>query len=70
LVLLVYTLWRNIIPFPEGAARWLPITAAVWLLAALAFVLLRPAVARRAGEQLTAAEGLVPTGEVRTGEAV
>jgi hypothetical protein len=55
--LLVYTLWRNIVPFPEGSARWLPITPAVWLLAALAFVLARPVVARRAGERLTAADG-------------
>jgi amino acid transporter len=70
LVVLGYTLWRNVIPFPEGSARWLPITATVWLLAALAFVLLRPAVARRAGEQLTAAEGLTATAGVHTGEAV
>ncbi len=70
LALLGYTLWRNIIPFPEGSARWLPVTAAVWLLAALAFVLLRPGIARRAGEQLTAAEGLASEPDVRTGEAV
>ncbi|MGZ4551861.1 MAG: APC family permease, partial [Blastococcus sp.] len=67
LALLGYTL---IIPFPEGSARWLPVTAAVWLLAALAFVLLRPGIARRAGEQLTAAEGLASEPDVRTGEAV
>jgi amino acid transporter len=70
LALLGYTLWRNIIPFPEGAARWLPIAAAVWLLAALVFVLVRPDVTRRAGEQLTAAEGLAPASELRAGEGV
>ena len=69
-MLLAYTLWRNVIPFPEGSARWLPVTAAVWLLAALAFVLLRPEVTRRAGDQLTAAEGLTATTGVRTGEAL
>jgi hypothetical protein len=68
LALLVYTLWRNIVPFPAGSARWLPITAAVWLLAALAFVLARPVVARRAGERLTAADGLSATDTVATGE--
>ena len=68
--MLGYTLWRNVVPFPEGSARWLPVTAAVWLLAALAFVLLRPGIARRAGEQLTAAEGLASEPDVRTGEAV
>jgi len=70
LALLGYTLWRNIIPFPEGAARWLPITAVVWLLAALAFVLVRSDVARRAGEKLTEAEGLRPAVELRAEEGV
>jgi amino acid transporter len=70
LALLGYTLWRNIIPFPEGSARWLPITAAVWLLAALVFVLARPDVTRRAGEQLTAAEGLAPASELPAEEGV
>jgi amino acid transporter len=70
LALLAYTLWRNVIPFPEGATRWLPITAAVWLLAALVFVLVRPDVARRAGEQLTTAEGLGRADELRAEEGV
>jgi amino acid transporter len=70
LAVLGYTLWRNIIPFPEGAARWLPITAAVWLLAALVFVLVRPDVTRRAGKQLTAAEGLAPASALPAEEGV
>jgi amino acid transporter len=70
LALLGYTLWRNIIPFPDGSARWLPITSMVWLLVAVVFVIARPAVARRAGEQLTEAEGLAPGSELPAGEGV
>jgi amino acid transporter len=58
LVVLGYTLYRNVIPLPQGKSLVAPVVAAVWLLVGLAFVLAAPRVARRAGERLTADEGL------------
>jgi hypothetical protein len=58
LVVLGYTIYRNVVPYPTGEAGWNPAICAVWLLAAVALVLGRPAIARRAGERLTADEGL------------
>jgi amino acid transporter len=63
LVVLGYTIYRNVVPYPSGEAGWNPAICAVWLLAAVAVVLARPAIARRAGERLTADEGLAPTRE-------
>jgi amino acid transporter len=52
-VVLGYTLYRNVIPYPtEGAARWFPIAAGGWLVLALVVVLFAPATARRVGERL------------------
>jgi amino acid transporter len=59
LVVLGYTIWRNVIPYPayaDGAAFWFPIVAGLWLLAGVVAVLARPVLARRAGAALTAAE--------------
>lgn len=58
LIVLAYTLFRNLIPIPEGAALWGPGLAVLWLLAALVAVLARPKAAARAGELLSRAEGL------------
>lgn len=59
LVVLGYTIFRNVIPYPtSGAARWFPIVAGVWLLVGLVVALARPALATRLGEGLTRAEGL------------
>jgi amino acid transporter len=58
--LLGYTLYRNVVPYPTGAAAWFPVVCAGWLLAAVGFVLARPEVTRRAGERLTTGEGLAP----------
>jgi hypothetical protein len=52
-------LYRNVIPLPAGRSLIAPVVAAVWLLAGLVFVLAAPRVAERAGERLTADEGLV-----------
>lgn len=57
-LVLAYTLFRNIYPFPSGAAWWGPVPAIVWLVAVLVLVLLRPAAARAAGRRLTESEGL------------
>ncbi|MGW2103589.1 APC family permease [Streptomyces olivaceoviridis] len=53
-----YTLYRNIVPYPTGAAFWLPITAGAWIAVALAAVLLSPTLVRRIGHRLTEEEGL------------
>jgi amino acid transporter len=58
LLVIGYTLYRNVLPYPTGAAAWFPVVCGVWLLAAIIYVLARPGVARRAGERLTAEEGL------------
>jgi len=64
LVVLGYTIYRNVIPYPTGEAGWNPAICAVWLLLAVVLVLVRPAIARRAGERLTADQGLAaPTRE-------
>lgn len=58
LLVLGYTLYRNILPYPSGAAAWFPVVSGVWILLAVALVWSRPTIARRAGERLTADEGL------------
>jgi amino acid transporter len=58
LVALGYTLFRNLIPVPEGAALWGPGLAVAWIIVFLIIVLVRPAAARRAGELLAKSEGL------------
>ena len=58
LLVLGYTLYRNVIPYPTGPAAWFPVVCAAWILLAVLFVLVRPSVARRAGEKLTADAGL------------
>lgn len=58
MILLVYTLFRNVVPLPSGAALWGPGLATAVLVIVLVVVLARPAAARRAGELLTRSEGL------------
>jgi amino acid transporter len=57
-ILLGYTLFRNLWPLPTGAGWWGPSVAIAWFVLAIAWVLARPAVASRAGAALTQAEGL------------
>lgn len=61
LLVLAYTLFRNIFPFPVGAAWWGPGLAIAWVVIALVGVLARPRAAERAGLLLSRAEGLDPT---------
>ncbi len=59
LVVLGYTIVRNVFPYPayaDGAAFWFPVVAGVWLAVGLVAVLALPVVARRAGQALMAAE--------------
>jgi len=53
LLVLGYTLYRNVLPYPSGAAAWFPVVCAAWLAVAILFVAARPAVARRAGASLS-----------------
>ncbi|MBA3338844.1 MAG: APC family permease [Geodermatophilaceae bacterium] len=62
LVVLGYTIYRNVIPYPtEGPGQWFPVVAGAWLLLAIIVVFAAPGLARRIGANLTAAEGLTPT---------
>ena len=45
LVVLGYTVYRNVVPYPEGTCGWMPVVCGVWLLAAVVLVLVA---ARRA----------------------
>ena len=58
LVVLVYVIYRNVVPYPTGANAKLPVIFIAWIAVGVVYILLRPAVARRAGELLTSEEGL------------
>jgi hypothetical protein len=53
LLVLGYTLYRNVVPYPTGAAAWFPVVCGAWLAAAIVFAVLSPATARRAGVSLS-----------------
>ncbi len=69
IVLLVYTLYRNVVPYPTGALFWLPIVAGVWLALAVIGVIVAPATSRRLGEALVLDEGLEATEVSEVGAA-
>jgi amino acid transporter len=58
IIVLGYTLFRNIWPLPVGVAWWGPGVTIAWLVIGIVLVVARPGAARRAGELLTQAEGL------------
>jgi len=59
LVVLGYTLYRNVIPYPpSGPGRWFPVVAGGWLVLALVAVIVAPGFARRLGAALTASGGI------------
>jgi amino acid transporter len=58
IIVLGYTLFRNVWPLPVGVAWWGPSVAIAWFVVGIAWVLARPAATKRAGELLTRAEGL------------
>ncbi len=58
IIVLGYTLYRNVWPLPTGVNWWGPSVAIAWLAVGIIWVLARPAATRRAGEMLTQAEGL------------
>ena len=70
LVVLGYTLYRNVVPFPspdDGALFWNPIVAGVWIVLCIVAVLAAGGAARRAGAALTTAELGARQEEVRAG---
>jgi hypothetical protein len=58
IIVLGYTLYRNVYPYPAGDGHWFPIVAGAWLLLALIGVLVAPGTARRLGTALAASEGI------------
>jgi amino acid transporter len=62
LVVLGYTLYRNVYPYPTGAARWFPVVSGAWLVAAVLAVLFAAGTARKLGEALAAREGIAAPG--------
>ena len=68
LIVLAYTLFRNVWPLPTGVAWWGPSVAIAWFVIGIIGVLARPAATRRAGELLTGAEGLGGSGPVAAGQ--
>ncbi len=60
IVLLGYTLYRNVIPYPAWGSStfWLPVVSGGWLLVGVVAVLAAPATARRMGAKLTEMEGI------------
>jgi len=67
LVVIGYTLFRNVYPYPTDAAAWYPIIAALWVIAGILVTFVRNAATRRAGERLMAEEGLAAEPGSRTG---
>jgi len=63
--LIGYTLFRNVYPYPDGAAGLYPAVSAAWIVLGVLLVLVRPATARRAGAELTASEGLTDESRAR-----
>jgi len=54
LVMLGYTIYRNVIPYPtSGPAQWFPIVAFGWVILVAIVMLLSPGLAERLSRQLT-----------------
>ncbi len=67
LVVIGYTLLRNVYPYPTDAAAWYPIIAALWVVAGIVVTLVRNAATRRAGERLMTEEDFAAGTGSRTG---
>src|SRR5262249_49780462 len=68
IVILGYTLFRNVYPFPSGVGWWGPGAAIAWLVIGVIWVFARPGATARAGAALLRADGL--TGKDVTNEDV
>jgi amino acid transporter len=58
LVVLGYTLYRNVWPWPAGSASWIPLTSGIWLAVAVIVVIFAAGTARKLGAALAAREGI------------
>jgi amino acid transporter len=58
IIVLGYTLFRNVWPLPTGVNWWGPAATIAWLVIGIGLVLVRPAATRKAGEALLQADGL------------
>jgi amino acid transporter len=58
IVVLGYTLYRNVYPYPSGDGYWFPIVGGAWLAAAIVGVLVAPGTARKLGAALASREGI------------
>jgi amino acid transporter len=67
IIVLGYTLFRNIWPLPTGVAWWGPAVSIAWFVIGIIWVLARPAATRRAGEMLMRADGLARPAPVPAG---
>ncbi len=59
LAILIYTIFRNIYPYPTGPGAWLPVAAAIWVAVAVIAMVALPGTARRIGVELASQDGLV-----------
>src|SRR5215210_2073371 len=66
LLVIGYTLLRNVYPYPTDAAAWYPIIAALWVVVGVLVTFVRYTATRRAGERLMTEEGLAPSPGHRT----
>src|SRR5690242_14722141 len=62
LVVLGYTLYRNVWPWPAGSAAWIPLTSGIWLIVAVIVVIFAAGTARKLGAALAAREGIKAPG--------
>jgi hypothetical protein len=58
IIVLGYTLFRNVWPLPTGVNWWGPSVAIAWLVLGIIGVLVRPKATQRAGQMLLKSEGL------------
>src|SRR6266704_3016594 len=62
LIVLGYTLYRNVWPWPAGSAKWIPLTSGIWLAVAVIVVSFAAGTARKLGAALAAREGIKAPG--------
>jgi amino acid transporter len=60
IVVLGYTIYRNIVPYPSGPFFWLPIASLAWIAIAVAAVLVSPRLSRRIAGALASDVDLNP----------
>ncbi len=69
-IVIGYTLYRNVYPYPKGDQHWYPIVAGIWLAVAIVAVIAAPRMARKLGEALMSNEGIAGEDTVTLGRGV